>query len=111
MNKLRFSVLWCLLLLGLSLAAAHAQSPTSLSGRTIQLTISSGSFPFASSGSYRCLPSALDSSYAIVPISGSVSASTGTHTYTKTDAWAAQFVVPVAADAASTLRYRVRVTY
>ena len=86
MNKLRFSVLWCLLLLGLSLAAAHAQSPTSLSGRTIQLTISSGSFPFASSGSYRCLPSALDSSYAIVPISGSVSASTGTHTYTKTGA-------------------------
>jgi hypothetical protein len=48
------------------------------------LTISSGSFPFASSGAYRFLPSALDSSYAIVPISGSVSASTGTHTYTKT---------------------------
>ena len=65
-------------------AEVRAQSPTSLAGRTIQLTISSGSFPFASSGSYRFLPSALDSAYAIVPISGSIAASTGTHTYTKT---------------------------
>ena len=29
----------------------------------------------------------------------------------KTDAWAAQFRVPVAADGTSVLRYRVRVTY
>jgi len=63
----------------------RAQSPTSIAGRTLQLTISSGSFPFASSGSFRFLPSALDSSYAIVPLPGAaVSASTGTHTYTKT---------------------------
>ena len=64
--------------------AAFAQSPSSIAGRTIQLTISSGSSPFASGGSYRFLPSALDSSYAIVPVSGAVSASFGTHTYTKT---------------------------
>ena len=36
---------------------------------------------------------------------------TSTHTHTKTDAWAAQFSVPVAPDAAATLKYRVRVTY
>jgi hypothetical protein len=68
----------------LSPGAAFAQSPSSIAGRTIQLTISSGSSPFASSGSYRFLPSALDSSYAIVPISGAIAASTGTHSYTKT---------------------------
>ena len=45
------------------------------------------------------------------PIGGTWRMVQSTHTYTKTDAWAAQFSVPVAADAASTLRYRVRVTY
>jgi len=64
--------------------AALAQSPSSIAGRTIQLNISSGSFPFASSGSYRFLPSALDSSYAIVPISGAIAASTGPYSYSKT---------------------------
>jgi hypothetical protein len=33
------------------------------------------------------------------------------HSWTKTDAWAAQFSVPVAADGSATLKYRVRVTY
>ena len=66
--------------------AGNAQSPSTIGGRTIQLTISSGSFPFASSGSYRFLPSAVDNGYAIVPISGNVDPSTGTHTYTKTGA-------------------------
>ncbi len=84
MSTSRRCLLWCLILMGLPYAAAYAQSPSTLAGRTIQLTISSGSFPFASSGAYRFLPSALDSTYAIVPISGSISASTGTHTYTKT---------------------------
>jgi hypothetical protein len=64
----------------------QAQSPSTIGGRTIQLTISGGSFPFASSGQYRFLPSAVDSGYAIVPISGNVDPSTGTHTYTKTGA-------------------------
>ena len=31
--------------------------------------------------------------------------------WTKTDAWAAQFLVPVAADGTAVLKYRVRVTY
>ncbi len=75
-----------LLVLGVATWNAQAQSPTTIAGRTIQLTISSGSSPFASSGVYRFLPSALDSSYAIVPISGPVSPSTGTHSYTKTGA-------------------------
>jgi hypothetical protein len=45
------------------------------------------------------------------PIGGTWRIIRTTHEYTKTDAWAAQFNVQVAADGASTLRYRVRVTY
>lgn len=63
---------------------ASAQSPASVAGRTIQMTISSGTSPFASSGGFRFLPSALDSTYAIVPTSGSVLASSGTYNYSKT---------------------------
>ncbi len=65
---------------------AYAQSPSSIGGRTIQLAIASGIVPFASSGVYRLLPSGVDNSYAIVPISGNIAASTGTHTYSKTGA-------------------------
>ena len=73
-----------LALLATPFADIRAQSPASIGGRTIQLTISSGSPPFASSGAYRFLPSATDSSYASVPISGPISTSFGTHTYAKT---------------------------
>jgi hypothetical protein len=45
------------------------------------------------------------------PIGGTWRILQATHAWTKTDAWAAQFAVPVAADATSVLRYRVRVTY
>jgi hypothetical protein len=45
------------------------------------------------------------------PIGGSWRMLTSSHTWTKTDAWAAQFMVPVAADGAVVVRYRVRVTY
>lgn len=45
------------------------------------------------------------------PIGGTWRMVSSTHTHTKTDAWAAQFSVPVAADGAATLTYRVRVTY
>ncbi|MEO8483645.1 MAG: DUF4139 domain-containing protein [Acidobacteriota bacterium] len=45
------------------------------------------------------------------PIGGTWRILRSTHTYTKTDAWAAQFVMPVPADGATTLTYRVRVTY
>jgi len=72
---------------------ANAQSPASIGGRTIQMTITSGTFPFATSGAYRFLPSAVDGTYAIVPISGDVDPSTGTHAYTKTGANTAALVV------------------
>lgn len=77
-------------LLSLSLAIvfifpeAQAQSPSNIGGRTIELTVSDGTFPFATSGKFRFLPSAEDDSYAIVPISGDIEASSGTHSYTKT---------------------------
>jgi hypothetical protein len=45
------------------------------------------------------------------PIGGTWRMLRNSHAVTKTDAWAAQFMVPVAADAEATLRYRVRVTY
>jgi hypothetical protein len=45
------------------------------------------------------------------PIGGTWRILSSSHAWTKTDAWAAQFRVPVAADATSVLRYRVRVTY
>jgi alpha-tubulin suppressor-like RCC1 family protein len=68
----------------------HGQSPTAIGGRTIQLSITSGTAPFASSGVYRFLPSATDNSYALVPVSGLLTPSIGTHTYSKTGDTTAQ---------------------
>jgi hypothetical protein len=45
------------------------------------------------------------------PIGGTWRMIRTTHQYTKTDAWAAQFNLPVPADGATTLKYRARVTY
>jgi hypothetical protein len=45
------------------------------------------------------------------PVGGSWRMLRSSHEYTKTSAWAAQFKVPVAADATAVLKYRVRVTY
>jgi hypothetical protein len=45
------------------------------------------------------------------PIGGTWEMLRSSHKWTKTDAWASQFVVPVAADGSATLNYRVRVTY
>jgi len=45
------------------------------------------------------------------PIGGTWRVLRSSHEWTKTDAWGAQFRVPVAADSASVLTYRVRVTY
>jgi hypothetical protein len=45
------------------------------------------------------------------PIGGTWRIIRSTHDATKTDAWAAQFNVPVAADGTVTLKYRVRETY
>src|SRR5687767_9467668 len=45
------------------------------------------------------------------PIGGSWRMLTASHKWTKNDAWAAQFMVPVAADGTAVVKYRVRVTY
>ncbi len=45
------------------------------------------------------------------PVGGTWRMLSSSHQWTKTDAWAAQFKVPVAPDGTSVLRYRVRVTY
>jgi hypothetical protein len=45
------------------------------------------------------------------PLGGTWRMLRSSHEWTKTDAWAAQFQVPVAADGTAALTYRVRVTY
>ncbi len=45
------------------------------------------------------------------PIGGTWRMQRSSHEWTKTSAWAAQFMVPVAADQEAVLKYRVRVTY
>ena len=45
------------------------------------------------------------------PIGGTWRMLRSSHEWTKTEAWAAGFTVPVAADATTVLKYRVRVTY
>ena len=45
------------------------------------------------------------------PIGGTWRMLNSSHQWTKTDAWASQFSVPVAATGVATLKYRVRVTY
>ena len=45
------------------------------------------------------------------PVGGTWRMIRSSHQHTKTSAWAAQFNVPVAADATAVLKYRVRVTY
>ena len=45
------------------------------------------------------------------PIGGTWRMLQSSYRWTKTDAWAAQFTVPVGVDGTSVLRYRVRVTY
>ena len=45
------------------------------------------------------------------PIGGTWDMIRSSHQWTKTEAWAAQFMVPVAVDGTAVLKYRVRVTY
>ena len=45
------------------------------------------------------------------PIGGSWRMLNASHAWTKTDAWAAQFIAPVSADGTTVVKYRVRVTY
>ena len=45
------------------------------------------------------------------PIGGTWRMLQSSHEWTKTSAWAAQFAVPVSADGAAVLKFRVRATY
>jgi hypothetical protein len=45
------------------------------------------------------------------PIGGTWTMLRSSYNWTKTDAWAAQFMVPVVSEGTSVLRYRVRITY
>ena len=45
------------------------------------------------------------------PIGGTWRMLRSSHQWTKTDAWAAGFTVPVATEGTAVLKYRVRVTY
>lgn len=45
------------------------------------------------------------------PVGGTWRMISSSHQWTKSSAWAAQFMVPVAADGTAVLKYRVRVTY
>jgi len=45
------------------------------------------------------------------PVGGTWRMLSASHTWTKTDAWAARFTVPVAADGTAVLKYRVRATF
>jgi hypothetical protein len=45
------------------------------------------------------------------PIGGSWRMLQASHAWTKTDAWAAEFKIPVPVDGTAVLKYRVRVTY
>jgi len=81
-----FPLLTILGLLGLSSVEAQAQAPASIAGRAVILTISSGSGPFPSSGSYRFLGSATDDTYVEISLSGSTQDSDGTFTYSSSGA-------------------------
>jgi hypothetical protein len=73
------------LVLGLFLMriTSFAQAPDNIAGRTLFMTISSGTPPFAGSGSYRILPSATDNWYAVVPVTANIAASAGFYSYTR----------------------------
>jgi hypothetical protein len=81
MDRIAWRVL--VLLLWVIGQASFAQAPDNVAGRTILFTIASGTAPFASSGSYRVLPSGTDNWYAVVPITANVTASAGFYTYTR----------------------------
>ena len=61
------------------------QAPFSVAGRAIEATITRGSPPFASTGSFLFFISQSNDRYAIIPTSSGVSPSTGSGSYTWTD--------------------------
>ena len=68
-------------------------APDSIAGRTFTCSITSGSAPFATSGSYKIVVSSSGNTYLIVPIYGNIVSSSGTYTYTKTSATSAVLIL------------------
>jgi len=71
-------------LLGLSSIETKAQAPASIAGRAVILTVSSGTYPFASTGSYLFLASATgDGTFGLVALPGGDTSNNnyGTFTY------------------------------
>jgi hypothetical protein len=63
-------------------ATSGSTAPDSVAGNSITFQISTGTFPFANVGSYRFIPSIVETSYSMIPISGTP-ASIGTYSYNK----------------------------
>jgi hypothetical protein len=61
-------------------------APDSIAGKTITSSITSGSPPFASSGTARMVVASSGNTYLIVPVSGNIRPASGTYSYTKTGA-------------------------
>lgn len=84
----RVTNLYGLICLGFSVLnltlAANAQSPNAINGKPVQCTVTTGTTPFASSGLFRFIPSSVDNGFGVVPLSGSVTSSSGTFSYFKT---------------------------
>ena len=59
-------------------------APASIAGAMITVTITSGTFAFAPSGSYQFLPAGSGNSYSVKALSGSVMNSSGTYAYSAT---------------------------
>ncbi len=73
-------------LLTLSVVSAKAQAPTSITGKTFGMEITSGTLPFASSGYFLLLPANSGNSYQIMGVAN-VANSTGTYSYSPSSAF------------------------
>lgn len=77
--------LWALAAAAMApLLSAQDNAPASLAGKSAVVVISNGSGDFASVGGYRISFSPTSPSYAVVPLSKTVSASGGAYSYDKT---------------------------
>ena len=81
-----FSFLFLLILSWVSVSPTLAQSPSSIAGRAVVLTVNNGSYPFATSGSFRFLASATDDTFVSIGISGAIEDTFGTFSYSKNGA-------------------------
>lgn len=66
------------------------QAPFSVAGRAIEATITRGSYPFASTGSFLFFISQSNGSYAVIPTSSNVNFSQGSGSYRRTGLFTAE---------------------